>query len=271
SLLIAGAAAAALTVSLAAPAGVAADTPSATPQRVDDFQLTDQTRLAQHLYYFNYVPAVVIMTRTNGTAYSRAASAQLEKLNAAFKDQGVVVWALDSSLADSRDAVAAEAKAQGLSVPVLIDEQQLVGESLGVKREGEVFVINPKTWGVTYRGDISGAEDAVKSLVSGGQAQVIRASLTTAQLGKAIAFPERDRAAEFAHISYSKAVAPILQEKCVSCHVNGGIGPFAMNSYETIKGFAPMIRETVRTRRMPPYFADPHIGVFKNDQGLTAE
>ena len=30
-----------------------------------------------------------------------------------------------------------------------------------------------------------------------------------------------------------------------------------------------MIRETIRTRRMPPYFADPHIGTFKNDQGLT--
>jgi hypothetical protein len=49
------------------------------------------------------------------------------------------------------------------------------------------------------------------------------------------------------------------------------IGPFAMNNYAMIKGFAPMIRETIRTRRMPPYFADPHIGAFKNDQGLTAE
>src|SRR5258708_38692669 len=63
----------------------------------------------------------------------------------------------------------------------------------------------------------------------------------------------------------------MLEEKCVSCHVNGGIGPFAMNSYEVIKGFSPMIRETVRTHRMPPYFADPHIGVFKNDQGLTPD
>ena len=44
-----------------------------------------------------------------------------------------------------------------------------------------------------------------------------------------------------------------------------------MNSYELVKGFAPMIRETVRTKRMPPYFADPHIGTFKNDQGLTAD
>ena len=66
---------AALTVSAAAPAGIAADTPSATPQHVDDFQLTDQTRLAQRLYYFNYVPAIVVMTRTNGSAVSKSACA----------------------------------------------------------------------------------------------------------------------------------------------------------------------------------------------------
>jgi len=56
----------------------------------------------------------------------------------------------------------------------------------------------------------------------------------------------------------------------VTCHQKGGIGPFAMNSYEVVKGFAPMIRESVRAERMPPYFADPHIGQFQNNQALTA-
>jgi peroxiredoxin len=270
-LLFAGAAAvAACALTAAAPVGIAAETPAATPQHVDDFQLTDHTRLAQHLYYFNYAPAIVVMTRTNGSAFSKSASAGLEKLNAEYKDQGVIVWAMDSSLGDSRDAVAAEVKAQGLTVPVLMDEQQLVGEGLGVRREGEVFVINPKTWSVTYRGDVAGAGSAVHALLNGGQPGVTRAAYGSAA-GKPIAFPERDHASEFSQISYSKTIAPILQEKCVSCHVNGGIGPFAMNSYAVIHGFAPMIRETVRTRRMPPYFADPHIGAFKNDQGLTAE
>ncbi|HEY2357935.1 MAG TPA: redoxin domain-containing protein [Phenylobacterium sp.] len=255
-------------VSLAASAGIAADTPTATPQRVDDFQLTDHTRLAQHLYYFGYTPAIVLMTRSNGPN-SPAGDAALQKLSDTYKDKGVVVWALDSNLADSRDAVAAQAAKENLTVPVLMDEQQLVGESLGVQREGEVFVIDPKTWNVAYRGPLDAhAGQAVDALLSGQKPSVTRVAYTT---GKPVAFPERAHAAEFANISYSKEIAPILQEKCVSCHVNGGIGPFAMNSYEVIKGFAPMIRETVRTHRMPPYFADPHIGVFKNDQGLTAD
>jgi hypothetical protein len=91
------------------------------------------------------------------------------------------------------------------------------------------------------------------------------------KLGKAVSFPERAKAAEHANISYTKTVAPILQQKCVVCHQKGGIGPFAMDSYEVVKGFAPMMLESVMSERMPPYFPDPHIGKFKNDGALTAE
>ena len=269
SALIVGVAVLAVGAALAAPAG-SADAPTlAPPQRVDDFQLTDHTRLAQHLYYYGYTPAVVVMSRVNASAYSRAADARLQTLADAYKAKGVVVWALDSSLADSRDAVAAEVAREGLRVPVLMDEQQLVGEQLGVQREGEVFVINPRTWTVAYRGPMDEhASQALDALLAGSVPTPVRVALTA---GRPVSFPRTAHAAEFANISYARTVAPILQEKCVSCHISGGIGPFAMNSYEIVKGFAPMIRETVRTRRMPPYFADPHIGVFKNDQGLSAE
>ncbi|HVY90377.1 MAG TPA: hypothetical protein VG942_16040, partial [Hyphomonadaceae bacterium] len=86
----------------------------------------------------------------------------------------------------------------------------------------------------------------------------------------AVTFPLRDKSAQFKNISYTKDVAPIIEAKCVTCHEKGGIAPFAMDSYEVVKGFAPTIRETIRTQRMPPYFADPHIGSFKNNQGMTS-
>ena len=149
-----------------------------------------------------------------------------------------------------------------------MDERQLVGEQLGVKREGEVFVIEPQTWTVAYRGPISGAQAAIDAVMAGKVTTTTQVAMSE---GKTVAFPEKEHAADFAKISYAKDVAPILQAKCVTCHLKGGIGPFAMDSYDVVKGFSPMIRETVRTRRMPPYFADPHIGAFKNDQGLTAE
>lgn len=252
-----------------APRGAHADAPAAQlPQHVDDFQLTDATLMAERLYYYNYAPAIVLMSESNSGTESPAAAQALQKLADAYKDKGVVTFMLNSNLADSRDATAAWGKAQHVTVPILMDEQQLVGEGLGVQREGEVFVIDPKTWTIAYHGPVSDAQAALDAVLVGKPAPEPRVAVTT---GSAIAFPARAQAAEFAKISYSKDVAPILQAKCAGCHIKGGIGPFAMTSYDVVKGFAPMIRETIRTRRMPPYYADPHIGAFKNDQGLTAD
>ena len=38
-----------------------------------------------------------------------------------------------------------------------------------------------------------------------------------------------------------------------------------------VRGFAPMIREVLRTQRMPPWHADPHYGAFSNDRSLDVE
>ncbi|HEV2532506.1 redoxin domain-containing protein [Phenylobacterium sp.] len=251
------------------PHAQAAMSAAQAPLRVDDFQLTDHTRTAQRLYYYGYAPAIVLMTQSNEGAVSRASAAEIEALAAAYKARGVIFFMVNSNLADGRDATAAWAATHGVTTPILMDEQQLVGEALGVKREGEVFVLDPKTWTVAYHGPADAhVAPAIEAVMAGKPAPVGQVSLTA---GQAIAFPERAREAGFANISYSKDVAPILETKCVSCHIKGGIGPFAMTGYDVVKGFSPMIRETVRTHRMPPYFADPHIGAFKNDQGLTAE
>jgi hypothetical protein len=110
--------------------------------------------------------------------------------------------------------------------------------------------------------------DAIDAVLAGEQVSNPRVDV---KVGKTIAFPERAKAAEHANISYSKTVAPILQAKCVTCHQKGGIGPFAMNSYEVVKGFAPMMRESVMSERMPPWFADAHGTKFSNDTSLTSE
>ncbi len=268
---------AAAVLGVAAIAGVsaiAAPSPATVtvPAKADNFQLTDQTRLAHELHYFRDAKAIVIMSQLNGSAASRAAAAELEKLQAAYKAKGVLFYMLNS--AATRDAVAAEAKAQGYDIPVLVDELQLVGESLGIQREGEVFVITPKDgFAIAYHGPLAAdgkayTADAINAILAGNPVAAARVEVKS---GAEIAFPERGKAQEHANISYSKEIAPILQAKCVTCHQKGGIAPFAMDSYDVIKTFAPMIRESVRAERMPPYFADPHIGKFQNDQALTPD
>src|SRR6185295_8613735 len=94
----------------------------------------------------------------------------------------------------------------------------------------------------------SGAKDAytanaIDAVLAGKSVDNSRVDV---KFGKAIAFAERGKVAQHANISYEKTVAPILQAKCVTCHQKGGIGPFAMDSYEVVKGFAPMMTEALR-------------------------
>jgi len=78
-------------------------------------------------------------------------------------------------------------------------------------------------------------------------------------------------------ITYSKDIAPILQQSCQSCHRPGGGGPMALLEYEQVKPWAPVImyRTAIRDRMgaMPPFFVEKDIGIdgFKNDYSLSDE
>lgn len=64
---------------------------------------------------------------------------------------------------------------------------------------------------------------------------------------------------------------PILEQHCQSCHRAGEIAPFALVTYQDTKPWAQEILQAVRDHKMPPWFADPCCGRFKNDPSLTPQ
>lgn len=70
--------------------------------------------------------------------------------------------------------------------------------------------------------------------------------------------------------TFHETIEPLLQKHCVECHRDGGSGPFSLESYGDVVGWAPQIREVLTTRRMPPWGADPTVGKFANDRSLPA-
>ena len=70
--------------------------------------------------------------------------------------------------------------------------------------------------------------------------------------------------------SFYKDVAPILQNHCQSCHRPGQIGPMSLLTYAQARAKAKAIAQMVRSRKMPPWFADPQFGHFTNDPSLSA-
>ena len=71
--------------------------------------------------------------------------------------------------------------------------------------------------------------------------------------------------------TFSKHIAPILQQKCQVCHRVNSIAPMSLVTYEEVKPFAPLIKQRVQTRTMPPWHIDKTVGIqdYKNDRSLT--
>jgi peroxiredoxin len=248
-------------------------------QEVPNFLLLDHRGKAHELHRAEG-KAVVLFFTGNGCPIARQSIPKLRELRRKFADQGVTVWMVNTYSQDDRASIRREAEQFRVgSLPVLMDPAQGLALSLNVQRTCEAIALNTKDWTVFYRGAIDDqlAEGAKKPEPT---ERYLEAALTEFTSGKSIsqakapvhgcriAFEKVSDQAE-GLVSYAKQVAPILANKCVSCHSEGNIGPFAMSSYNKVKNKARMIEEVVVAKRMPPWHADPHYGKFDNDRSLT--
>ncbi len=72
-------------------------------------------------------------------------------------------------------------------------------------------------------------------------------------------------------VTFNKDVLPIMQKRCQNCHRPGEVAPMSFLTYQDVRPWAKAIREAVLTRKMPPWFADPHYGKFVNDRSLNKD
>ncbi|MFM7114466.1 MAG: c-type cytochrome, partial [Planctomycetota bacterium] len=69
--------------------------------------------------------------------------------------------------------------------------------------------------------------------------------------------------------TWSGSVAAIVHKNCAGCHRPGEVGPFPLLTYEDAGKRAGFIAETCRSRRMPPWKAEPGHGSFFDERRLS--
>ena len=233
-------------------------------ERVGDFALLDEQGYFHHMSWYDDHQAIVFLVQANSDAAVQAALPGFADLAEQFSGAGLQFFLLNAMGKHNRDAVHAQMQRAGVAIPVLMDDAQLVAETLGIQRTAEVLVYDPESFTVTYRGSVGPQlSDALQAVADG--APILAEGVDSA--GTPI-----DYAAKLAHQqsvpSYAEDIAPIIAENCASCHREGGVAPFAMDSHTMVKGWSPMIREVLMTKRMPPGQIDPHVGEFSNDMVL---
>lgn len=218
------------------------------PQKqVGNFRLVDDRDHAFELYGQSDARAVVLISYQPRCAQLMRAFPTVEALLRRYPQRTVRCCFLD--MQDDWMTLKRQAKRNALNIRYLRDDTQVVSRDLQFNYCPEVVAISPRTWKIVYRGALA---EVGSQEIAGPLLRVLDALLA----GREVTFASTDgsgcamRYAQPADVSYTHAVAPILQDHCVQCH--GANGVPALDKYEHIRKFAPMIRETLVTRRMPP-------------------
>jgi peroxiredoxin len=251
--------------------------------RIPDFTLKNQFGKEYSLADLKAADVVVVAFLGAECPLAKLYGPRLAELATKFKKDKVAFLAIDSNRQDSIEEVAAYAQRNHLDFPMLKDTGNKVADQFGAERTPEVFVLDKDrvvcyhgrvddqygfTDGVGYqrphaaRGDL---DKAIGELVAGKKVSVPVTSVVGCKIGR-VRQPVAD-----AKVTYSNQIARILQNRCVECHREGQIGPFAMTSYDEVTGWGEMIREVVHQGRMPPWHANKSYGKFANDTSLTDE
>lgn len=260
--------------SLAAFVGISAN----AADRISDFSLVDHEGRFFQLSRHSNQDAIVLFSYDPASRDAQRAISDLDKLAKSFADQKVEFLVINSTGSADKIAMREEAEGEDIVYRILMDDTQLVSQELGLSRFAEVAIINPSAQEVVYLGALdkgtaegsrsernaaSYTAEALTAILAGDEV----AATTLASKGDAINF-----GAVMQEVSYANDVAPILEARCVTCHMEGGIAPFAMSSHQMVQGWSPMIRETLITKRMPPGQIDnEYVNDFHGVNHITVE
>ena len=252
-------------------------------KKVAEFSLQDFRGKAHALSDAKAAKLVVVAFIGVDCPLSKLYAPRLAELAKEYEGKGVIFLGVDANRQDSVTELAQFAKVHQVQFPLLKDVGNTLADAMGATRNPQVFVLDADR-AIRYVGRV---DDQYGFQTGSGYAKPTSShrdlanALDELLAGKAVSQPTTEAigcligrmhdADEKSEVTYSKQIARIFSEHCVECHRPGQIGPFALQNYEEVAGWAEMIAEVVREQRMPPWHPDPKVGHFKNDISLSAE
>lgn len=206
--------------------------------------------------------------------------AGLNKLTLEFEEKGLHLVGIYSHPGDTVKVAEQHARRAQLKFPVLRDDGGVWARKLAVDRIPCVLVLDPGLV-VRYRGRIDDqfapgvarSKPSTRDLRDAVAAVLDNRAVArpwTETLGCLLTYPVQ-RAVVADAPTWNRDVAGIIQRACQDCHRPGEAAPFSLLAHEEAAAWADMIREVVKTDRMPPWHADAPAGHFVNERVLSAK
>lgn len=204
------------------------------------------------------------------------------RLEASLKEQGVGMLLVNAPPGQKAEEIAKFIADHKLISQVATDADGKLAQLLTATTTTEVFLLDAART-LVYRGALNDQyglgyskdmpqhhylRDAVAAMLRGEPPELV----ATSAPGCALDLPAQQGVAS-TPVTYHRDISRIMEANCVECHHKGGVGPFALDSYEAVIEHAGMIRKQVERGAMPPWFAAPLEGrahsPWLNDRSLS--
>ncbi|WP_068133205.1 thioredoxin family protein [Roseimaritima ulvae] len=245
---------------------------------VESFTLDNCYGKSVSLDDFSKAKAIAIVFLGTECPLAKLYGPRLTAIQEQYADRGVQIIGINSNTQDSLTELAAYVHRHEIGFPMLKDPGNRVADALAAERTPEVFLIDHERV-VRYHGRIDDQYGVGYSKERDAKPELTIA-LDALLAGKQIEQPETEavgchigrvkQTVPTGNVTFTKDIAPILNDKCVNCHRKGEIAPFTLTSYEDVLGWEDTILEVIADNRMPPWYADPAHGKFANDARLSA-
>jgi len=177
-----------------------------------------------------------------------------------------------------RAAAAQHFREFGLTVPVLFDPAGHLASVLRPTHVPEAFVLDV-SGSIVYRGGIDDTWGSVGRRRARTTQHYLADAINAAWAGQAVptaqtkpvgclfeASPENSTGAK---VTFNRHIAPIIYSRCLNCHRQGQVAPFALESYEQVAKRADWIASITADRIMPPWIPHPADRKFVGERWLT--
>jgi peroxiredoxin len=246
---------------------------------VSDFSLRDARGKLHALSALSDSKLVVVIFLGTTCPLATLYGPRLAELAGQLAPRGVGFLGINANAQDSLADVAAYARRHKIHFPILKDPDHTVADRLGAVRTPEAFVLDERRV-VRYWGRIDD-QYGVGVQRSRPQRRYLVEAVEELLAGESVTHPvvpsvgcrigREPRARPRGTVTYAGEISRIVRQRCVACHRPGDVAPFPLTEAQEVVRWSAMIREVVSDGRMPPWFAAPRHGRFRNDARLTAD
>jgi peroxiredoxin len=121
---------------------------------IKEFSLTDHRGVTHTMDEYVDKDYVVMYIHGSGCPIARLSVPTFLSIRDDYQPKNIQFLMLNSFIQDDIPRIAKEAEDFKIDFPILKDADQSVARSLGVERTAEVFIIDPRTRNVLFRGPI---------------------------------------------------------------------------------------------------------------------